>query len=84
MRSLPMLFNEEQLRLPVLSSERAPHMNKLAMSDGNTNLVLGLRCGLTPTQTGRLTVGRNVNFILQGGLDTAARRAGVRCETVAG
>jgi hypothetical protein len=34
-------------------------MNKLVMSDSNTNLVLGPRHGLTPRQTGPLTVDRN-------------------------
>jgi hypothetical protein len=32
------------------------------LSDSKQNLVLDLRCGLTPRQTGRLTVGHKITF----------------------
>jgi hypothetical protein len=47
---------------PVLSSERAPHINKLQLSDSNKNQVVSSIWVLIPRQTGRLTVGRNIRL----------------------
>jgi hypothetical protein len=46
---------------PVTSSKRAPHIKK-PEADSNKNLVLAPDGCLTPTQTGRLTVGHNFEF----------------------
>jgi hypothetical protein len=43
--------------------EVASHINK-PRTGSNKNLVLGLRWGLTPRQTGRLIVGRNITLTL--------------------
>jgi hypothetical protein len=42
------------------------------LSDSNKNLVLALRCVLTPRQTGGLTVGRNVTFTLVESLESCS------------
>jgi hypothetical protein len=70
MRSDPMLYSEGDggnlvvavSDRPVLSSERATHIDKTQLSDRNINLVLGRRWGLTQILTDRVTVGRNVTL----------------------
>jgi hypothetical protein len=54
---------------PVLSSERAPHINKPAtvwrIPYGNKNLVVSPGGCFIPRQTGRLIVGRNIRLRLR-------------------
>jgi hypothetical protein len=49
---------------PVLSSERAPHINKPQMSYSNKDLVLGPRWVLYSKTDCRLTIGRNITLTL--------------------